>query len=177
MQVNVTVGFYQRRQNNIFNYCAIFWMKRFSRQSQWHRVCLLSSGALWLANGCPGVRNGESRLADSRRWGGITSAATVKIGKELALLRAGKRNKRHKTENTYPGRKRGVRWKRTVQWSHPVLQQPKSEVFESVIKQTNQTKPKAQHLKRLGKKVPLCQPSSGSWTLFVQQATWTAACF
>lgn len=45
-------------------------------------------------------------MAGGRRGGGLIPAETVKIGKELALLRAGKkRNKRHKTENICPGGK------------------------------------------------------------------------
>lgn len=120
------------------------------RQSQWRRYgCCLAERCDWLTTGPRGVRT-EPRDWLTAGWrGGIISAATVKIGKELALLRAGKRNKRRKTENTYPGRKRGVRWKRSGRWSLFVRQQPESDVFESVKRKK---KEKAQHLQRLGRK-------------------------
>lgn len=81
-----------------------------------------------------------------------------------------KRNKRHKTENIYPGRKRGVRWKLIVRRNLIARLNSQSEAFKSVRKKS--ATPSASW-----KKVPLCQPSFGSRARFVQRATWTAACF
>lgn len=82
-----------------------------------------------------------------------------------------KRNKRHKTENIYPGWKRGVRWKLIVRRNLIARLNSQSEAFKSVRKKKSAT-PSASW-----KKVPLCQPSFGSRARFVQRATWTAACF
>lgn len=57
-------------------------------------------------------------MADGRRGGGLISAETVKIGKELALLRAGKKKKKEQaTQNRkhLSWRKSGAeRWKLSV---------------------------------------------------------------
>lgn len=107
-------------------------MKWFSRQSQWHGACLLSSTPPWFANDWPrGVIEAcdwltavdeagsfqlrLSRLAKSWRW-------SVQV------------KRKSDTKNTYPGRKREVRWERTVRWNLIVRQNFQREVFEWVKK-------------------------------------------
>lgn len=65
-------------------------MKWFSRQSRSHGACLLSHEAPRLDSDSAGGIIGVRDWSTSVNGGGILSAATVKIGKELALLRAGR---------------------------------------------------------------------------------------
>lgn len=109
-------------------------MKWFSRQSLWHGVCLLSERGPRLASGRQG---GVIRSSD---W----LAAVDEAGSfQLRLSRLAKRwrcccvqvkgTSDKKTENIYPGRKGGLRWKRGSLW---MRLNPKIEVFNSIRRNT-----------------------------------------
>lgn len=167
--VGVTVWFQPCRQKNIVSMTAIYFEWNGSPVSHW--ACLLSSGALRLADDQPGG------VMKPRDWPtGVDEAGSFqlrlsRLAKSWRCSVQVKRNKRHKTENIYPGGKRRVRWKRTVRRKLTVWRDrtPKNEVFKSATK--------AQHLQLLGRKCRCVNHRSAPGARFVQRATWTAACF